>query len=476
MRRYALLMPQQKPERMVIVTEDKLEGDLTVPAGAQAIILFAHGNGSSRYSTRNQYVAQVLNDAGFATLLVDLLTQEEKKIDELGRHLRFDVDLLARRFSAVTRWISEAPETMDLRIGYFGSSTGAAAALIAASELGDMVKAVVSRGGRPDLVDSRNIFERISAATLLVVGGNDTPIIALNKGALRRLKTSCKDLAIIPGAGHLFEEPGRMEMVAKIAVEWFESHLLGARNRFENRYGEKMLGLSSFFKKPEFRLKFKDRIAAGNMLAPMLAKYDDGTGMTVIGIPRGGAIVAGVVAKRLSVDFDIVVPRKLRAQDNSENAIGAIMQDGSIYLDKDIIESSRLSNEYLEGEKRQQKREVDRRLALYRLGSQEYKIKNMTVILVDDGAATGATAIAAARWIKSHKPKKLVIAVPVASPRARQLLEKEADDIEIIRCPSNFKTVESFYRVFNPISDQEIVSIQREMGVIQKSDKHGRQE
>lgn len=449
---------------IVIISDLKLEGDLTIPFNAQAIILFVHGSGSSRSSMRNHYVAQILNDAGFATLLVDLLTLQEKSTDEKTKHLRFDIDLLTSRLVIITEWVLSNTETGDLKIGYFGSSTGAAAALIAAAKFGHKIKAIVSRGGRPDLAESRNVFESILAPTLFIIGGNDTPIIGLNKAALRRLSNaSSKDIAVVPDAGHLFEEPGRVEIVANIATEWFECHL-GSGKKFENRYRETS-GLPSLFKHNlGIRLRFKDRTAAGNMLALTLSKYDTGDTI-VIGIPRGGAIVASTVAKKLGADYDIVVPRKLRAHYNSENAIGAIMQDDSIYLEN---LSADVSSEYLEGEKQEQKREIERRLALYRPGLREYKIKDRTVILVDDGAATGATTIVAARWIKAKGPKRLVIAIPVASPKARDLLKKEADDLEIIRCPSNFKTVESFYRDFSPVSDQQLIHVLREMDVIKR--------
>src|SRR5687767_9556810 len=166
--------------RMVIVLGDKLEGDLVIPLHAKAVILFAHGSGSSRHSTRNQHVAKVLNDAGFATLLIDLLTPQEKEIDEKSRHLRFDIDLLARRILEVTQWLVQEPETSSLQIGYFGSSTGAAAALIAAAQLNDKVKTIVCRGGRLDLADFKGVLPQVTASTLLIVGGKDTPVIAFN--------------------------------------------------------------------------------------------------------------------------------------------------------------------------------------------------------------------------------------------------------------------------------------------------------
>lgn len=450
-------------EHSVIISDDKLEGELTIPSGAQAIILFAHGSGSSRHSTRNQHIAQALNDAGFATLLVDLLTSEEKEIDDRSRHLRFEIDLLARRLLAVTQWLVQEPETNNLKIGYFGSSTGIAASLIATAKLGDTVKAIVSRGGRPDLADSRSVLEQVVAPTLLIVGGNDTAVIALNRAALKQLShAKARELAIIPGAGHLFEERGKMEEVAEVAAAWFKSHLLNGR-KFENKYNPKGSGLFSIFKeKPQIQIRFKDRAAAGEMLASLLSKYKDGN-VIVIGIPRGGMLVADAVAKKLGADFDIVVPRKLRDPDNSENAIGAVMHDGSIYLDSNLV-NSKVSDEYVEMEKSEQKKEADRRMALYRPKSREYDIKDRTVILVDDGIATGATIIAAARWLKERKPRLLVIGVPVAPKDVIEMLADEADHIEVISTPSasKFKTVERYYQDFAPVSDQQVLEIARQ--------------
>jgi predicted phosphoribosyltransferase/dienelactone hydrolase len=449
-------------ERNIIIN-DNLEGDLVIPSGAQAIILFAHGSGSSRYSTRNQYVAQVLNDAGFATLLVDLLTPKEKEIDEKSRHLRFDIDLLAGRLLAVTQWLLQEPETSNLKIGYFGSSTGAAAALIAAAKLADTVKTIVCRGGRPDLADSRGVLQHVAAPTLLILGGNDTPVISLNRAALKQLShAEAKELAIIPETGHLFEEPGKMEEVANITAEWFGCYLLRNGKKFENKYNQKASGLFSMFKeKSHIQMRFKDRAAAGDMLASLLNKYKHSDGITVIGIPRGGAVVAAAVARKLAGGFDIVIPRKLKAPDNSENAVGAMMQDGSVYLDSNLVESMKISNEYIEMEKSEQKKEIDRRMALYRPQPKEYNIKGRTVILVDDGAATGATIIAAARWIRKQEPKRLIIALPIASKQTAKLLNNEADSVEVLRSPSDFKAVEQFYHNFDEITDNQIIQIMK---------------
>jgi putative phosphoribosyl transferase len=204
-----------------------LEGSLSIPNGSKGLVLFAHGSGSSRHSPRNKYVAEVLQDAGIATLLIDLLTEEEEEIDLQTRHLRFDIDLLAQRLIGTTDWLMREQnlQTKDLSIGYFGASTGAAAALVAAAQRQDIIKAIVSRGGRPDLAGSENL-SRVLAPTLLIIGGNDQPVIDMNKDALKHLisledSKGKKKIVIVPGATHLFEESGKLEEVAHLAKDWF---------------------------------------------------------------------------------------------------------------------------------------------------------------------------------------------------------------------------------------------------------------
>jgi putative phosphoribosyl transferase len=199
-----------------------LAGNLHLPNCPNALVLFAHGSGSSRHSPRNQFVARTLNDAGLATLLFDLLTHEEEAIDTQTRELRFNINLLAERLVHATRWVKQEPQTRDLRIGYFGSSTGGAAALVAAVDVPHDVGAVVSRGGRPDLAGE--VLPKVQAPTLLVVGANDDIVIELNEQARDKMRCEVK-LEIIPGATHLFEEPGTLEKVAKLASNWFVTHL-----------------------------------------------------------------------------------------------------------------------------------------------------------------------------------------------------------------------------------------------------------
>jgi len=213
----------RRAEVTVQTGEVNLEGNLVCPEGAQAIVIFAHGSGSSRHSPRNRLVATTLNDAGLATLLFDLLTPDEEQIDMRTRALRFDIALLADRLTGTVDWVGSQPSTRDLRIGLFGASTGAAAALITAAQRPHMVGAVVSRGGRPDLAG--DALPQVMAPTLLIVGSEDTQVITLNRTAGRRLQAEHR-LALVAGATHLFEEPGTLDEAARLARDWFVQRLL----------------------------------------------------------------------------------------------------------------------------------------------------------------------------------------------------------------------------------------------------------
>jgi dienelactone hydrolase len=198
-----------------------LEGNLAMPVRPKGVVVFAHGSGSSRHSPRNRHVAGVLQEAGLATLLIDLLTVEEEAVDTYTAHLRFDIGLLAARLAGATDWVKKAEQTAGLDIGYFGASTGAAAALVAAAGRPE-VKAIVSRGGRPDL--AAGSLAHVKAPTLLIVGGDDVPVIGMNREAMKKMKAECK-LVIVAGATHLFEEPGKLDEVARLARDWFLRHL-----------------------------------------------------------------------------------------------------------------------------------------------------------------------------------------------------------------------------------------------------------
>jgi pimeloyl-ACP methyl ester carboxylesterase len=217
-------MAQQNIVRTVqIATGDvQLNGDLVIPDNAGGLVVFAHGSGSSRHSSRNRHVATLLHKARLGTLLFDLLTSEEEVIDMRTHHLRFDIPMLADRMTTTTTWLLEQSDIRHMPIGYFGASTGAAAALIAATRHPENVRAVVSRGGRPDLAG--DALPYVGAATLLIVGGNDVPVITMNREAYNRLRCE-KRMEIVPGATHLFEEPGTLDIVAQLAGEWFQKWL-----------------------------------------------------------------------------------------------------------------------------------------------------------------------------------------------------------------------------------------------------------
>jgi len=211
-----------KTYKIPISININLEGNMSIPEQPRGTVIFVHGSGSSRFSPRNQYVARALQEARFATLLMDLLTKQEEAQDHYSGDLRFNIDLLSERVVEVTNWLTAQPRIGDLKIGYFGASTGAAAALVAAARLPSIVRAVVSRGGRPDL--ARPLLPHVKAPTLLIAGSLDTQVIQLNQTALSLLQVE-KRLVLVEGATHLFEETGALEQVARLAREWFERYL-----------------------------------------------------------------------------------------------------------------------------------------------------------------------------------------------------------------------------------------------------------
>jgi len=206
----------------ISIDSDTIEGDLSVPSDAQGIVLFAHGAGSNCNSSRNNFVADKLRNAGLATLLIDLLTPEEKEIDKRTREIRFDIDRLAKRVTGTVDWLEKNEITKGLRIGVFGSSTGAAGALIAAAKRSDKVETVVSRGGRVDMAEG--FLGEVTVPVLCIVGGRDIQVLSMNRQAIEKMETDT-ELKVIEGAGHLFEEPGALDQVAKLTVDWFSRYL-----------------------------------------------------------------------------------------------------------------------------------------------------------------------------------------------------------------------------------------------------------
>jgi predicted phosphoribosyltransferase/dienelactone hydrolase len=425
--------------QQVLIPSDsvELEGELIVPKHAVGVVLFAHGSGSSRLSPRNQFVAEALRNARIGTLLFDLLTDSEAA----DRDNVFDIDFLAHRLVDATRWLRHRGEAKDHPLGYFGASTGAAAALVAAAQ-DQVVRAVVSRGGRPDLA-ARHLAQ-VKAPTLLIVGGHDYGVIELNQQAYRALRCE-KSLKIVPGATHLFQEPGTLEQVAELAIDWFHRHLQ-AREAAEPVLQETRV--------------YGTREEAGQMLARRLSCFRQRE-VVVLGIPRGGLPVAREVSEALGAPLDVIVVRKLGAPGQPELGIGAVVDGdhpGAIF-NQDIIEHLGVEDEYIKAEIGRQLKEVHRREIAYRGRRPKVPLEGKTVIVIDDGIATGSSVRAALRGVRRQKPKRLVLAVPVAPAESIEALRSEADEIVCLETPEDFFAVGQFYRDFHQVSDEEVRTI-----------------
>ncbi len=432
-------------EQQVRIPSDAilLEGTLTVPEGAKGIVLFAHGSGSSRLSPRNTYVARALQKAGLGTLLFDLLTDDEAA----DRENVFDIDFLGHRLVDATRWLRSRAGYAKYPIGYFGASTGAAAALVAAAR-DSSIEAVVSRGGRPDL--AMKALQRVKAPTLLVVGGDDRAVIEMNQEAFERLGCE-KALKIVPGATHLFEEPGTLEEVVRLARDWFAKHLTshGAEDDAPDDCPH-----------DDKDIVFDDRADAGRKLAARLLKYKDQSPV-VLGVPRGGVPVAFEVARALNAPLDVIIVRKLGAPGQPELGVGAVV-DGDhpeTILNREVVSALRVSRDYLEREIHNQLKEIHRRNQVYRSGRARIELKDRTVIVVDDGIATGGSIRAALRGIRHQGPKKVVLAVPVGPADTIDSLRDEVDEIVCMSTPPMFFGIGEFYRDFHQLADAEVIRL-----------------
>jgi putative phosphoribosyl transferase len=423
-----------RPEQLsdVSIGPHHLAGVFAVPDDAAGIVIFAHGSGSSRRSPRNNQVAAGLREAGFATLLLDLLSPEE----DLNRRNVFDVPLLASRLSEATDWTRERTELAALPIGYFGASTGAAAALVSAAERQD-IAAIVSRGGRPDLAGAA--LTAVSAPTLLIVGGSDLSVMPLNHSALAALPCE-KELLIVPGAGHLFEEAGALQQVMLHAKRWFRRFLSPP--------------------KADDGLVFADRCEAGRRLVPFLMKFGDQNPI-VLALPRGGLPVAFEVAQSLNAPLDVVLVRKIGAPGHKELGLGAVVDgaDAQVVLNEAIVDAVQPSPAYLEAEISRQLAEIERRRHIYRGDDPPLDIAGHTAIVIDDGIATGGTMKAVLRALARLEPRKLVLAVPVAPSESLSALSSDVDEIVCLLVPDTFFAVGMHYRDFHEISDQEAVEL-----------------
>ncbi len=411
-----------------------LEGLLGVPQGALGLVVFAHGSGSGRLSPRNNQVATALRERGLATLLLDLLRPEE----ENDRGHVFDIALLASRLAAAADWARREPQLKSLPAGYFGASTGAAAALVAAAR-DPQIRAVVSRGGRPDL--AAEALHVVTAPSLLIVGGADTHVLDWNRAAFEAL-TCVKELIVVPGAGHLFEESGALQQVVRHARRWFL--------RF----------LAPRAAPPRQRVVFTNRTEAGRQLAAALLRFKD-EHPVVLALPRGGVPVAFEVAKALGAPLDVALVRKIGAPGHAELGLGAVV-DGKhpqMILNEEVVRLVRPKPGYLEAEKARQIQELERRRALYRGDCSAPAFEGRTVIVVDDGIATGGSAKAVLRALSAQHAGKLVLAVPVAPADSIEALSSEADEVVCLATPDPFFAVGEHYDDFAQTTDEEVVRL-----------------
>jgi putative phosphoribosyl transferase len=443
-------------EVRVKLLHDNLNGFLNIPVDSKALVIFVHGSGSGRFSVRNQHTARFFNKNGFATLLIDLLTEKEKEDDITSKKFRFDIDLLTSRLIHITNYITNNPLFKNYQIVYFSSSTGTAAA-INASLNNRKIITIISRGGRVDLISPKTI-EMIEIPMLFIVGEWDKPVIEYSKNVLKKIKgTKSKELVVIPGASHYFEESGKLVELSEISLQWLQVYVLGKNQTFVHRNKQKFS--SSFFNKFKLNLniRFRDRISAGRLLGEILTKYENNNKLIILGIARGGMLVADGIADKLGpILFNVILIQRLRSPRNSEETIGTIDVDKSIYLTPSTPEISKV---YLNTEISFQYQEIKRKMDLYNFSYQNLKWDDKMIIIVDDGSNTGATLIAASRYIKKYHPHRLLIAVPIIPKKTLFLISKEVDSIEYLLCPENFKTVEDYYLNFDQVKDEDVLCI-----------------
>jgi predicted phosphoribosyltransferase/pimeloyl-ACP methyl ester carboxylesterase len=412
------------------------------PAEAEGIVLFAHGSGSGRLSPRNNYVAAALRSAGLATLLFDLLTDEEAA----DRRNVFDVELLAERLTLATVWIRQQEDTKGLLIGYFGASTGAAAALVAAARTHEDIAAIVSRGGRPDMAGP--LLGQVRAPTLLIVGGQDAAVLELNRKAFEQLRCQ-KSLEIVPGATHLFEEPGALDQVIELARQWFTRHL-------DRTLPTRLIAM--FLRE----VLFADRSEAGCALAQRLLKFKDQRPV-VLALPRGGVPVGFEVARALDAPLDLILVRKIGAPFQPELAVGAVVDGGraETIINEDVVREFQISESYIAEESARQLDEIERRRRLYLADRVRVPLAGRTAIVVDDGIATGATMEAALHATRRANPKRLVLATPAAPPDTLERLRPQVDEVVCLATPRLFGAIGVFYEDFRQVSDEEVVDLLR---------------
>ncbi|MCW2956753.1 MAG: phosphoribosyltransferase [Thermoleophilia bacterium] len=425
-----------------------LEGDLVVPGATNGLVVFAHGSGSSRHSPRNRAVARILNSHGLATLLCDLLTEPEGRADAASAQLRFDIDLLADRVGEIIAWTRQERRLRSLRLGVFGASTGAAAALVAATRDAESVGVVVSRGGRPDLAGAFALA-LVQAPTLLIVGSRDTQVLKLNQRAAESMRCT-HEIAVIPGAGHLFEERGTLDQAAELAASWFTKHLGPPAPLRPRRFVRQS-------KTVHRSGPYVDREEAGNVLARAVESIAVSLSEPiVVALPRGGVPVAVPVARSLDAPLDIAVVRKVGVPHHEELALGAVDEDGRVLVDQQLVRSLGVGTGEVQQQVQTARSQLRRRSVALRGDRPMLPLAGHDVLLVDDGYATGMTARCAARFLARHGAPRIILAVPVGPT---DLLHDPPEEFDTIICPftpSPFRAVGIHYHHFTQVSDAQV--------------------
>jgi predicted phosphoribosyltransferase/dienelactone hydrolase len=410
-----------------------LGGFLTVPEKARGLIIFAHGSGSSRHSPRNAHAARSFEQLGFATLLFDLLTEDEAR----DRRNVFDIALLAKRVVLAVDWTRQQTSLQNLPVGVFGASTGGGAALAAAAA-SPHIRAVVSRGGRPDLAGSA--LPHVHVPSLLIVGGNDREVLALNEAAAARMTCEHR-ISVVPDAGHLFEEPGTLDKVLALSGAWFSKHLAPAVRE-------------------TIPLPMADREEAGMLLARALLAHDF-EAPVIYALPRGGVPVARPIADALNAPLDILMVRKIGVPWQPEVAAASVVdgEGAEIVTNDPVMRATGLDAGKIADLAKPELEEIERRRSLYLPGREPVRAEGRTAILVDDGIATGTSMKAAILAVRKRRPARIVVAVPVAAPDTLHAIGAMVDDAIVLAAPDRFGAVGSYYRDFHQLSDGEVIQL-----------------
>lgn len=440
----------------VLIPIAKVRGYLTLSSHTRAIAIIVHGSNSSMLSARNILISRNLNRNGISTLLVDLLTNNEKMQEHEYDNLSFNIEFLTHRLILITDWVLRNPKTKDLSIGYIGSSTGAAAALIA-STMAPQIKTVVCRGGRTDLVDEK-VLNRIKAHVLFIVGESDFSVLASNKKVYKILnKTESKKMIVVSAASHLFEESGKIEEVSNILNQWLRTKLLSEIDDYEHSISYKSDISKLSFIKSLFQIKFLDRYSAAIMLIDLLKKYRKKDNVTILGIIRGGVLMADSISRKLTLGkYSIILSQRLLDPFYPETTIGSIFQDGSVCL---VDNSKAISNKLLQDEIARKRELLETKKKLYMIDSEEYDLRDRNIILIDDGCYTGATILGSYNWIKSFEPRKIILATPIISRYALEQLKVKLDRIEYLRSPKHVSSIDEYYISFKPPTEKEILKL-----------------